>query len=283
MGLAFEGPGDRVEGYVNETPGVVVDSDLSLPTDADSNTAGRAARAVLRKANADCGLRLKIQKGIPLGSGIGGSAASAAAGAWVANLLLGRPFEKEDLVDAVLEGESVASGGIHHGDNALPALFGGLILTSPVHPADYRRITLGPALHLVVLLPAIRILTKSAREVLPTTVGFRDYVHNASDLAFMLHALLGGHWERLGPYLMRDRFVEPVRAKLVPAYADIRAAALEAGAYAVALTGSGPAMFAIAPNQAIGTDIREAMISASDVPAQGYVTGVDTKGARRCR
>ena len=283
LGLAFEGPGDTIEGRLTDTLGIVIDSSADLPTNPQSNTAGRAADAVLRQAKADCGLHLTIHKGIPLGSGIGGSASSAAAGAWVANLLLGQPFEKSDLVDAVLEGESAASGGIRHGDNALPALFGGLILTSPVSPVDYRRITLQQPMHLVVLLPAVQILTKAAREALPTQVDFRESVHNASDLAFMLHALFSNDWNRLGPYLMRDRFVEPVRASQISAYESIRTAAIKAGAYAVALSGSGPAMFAVAPNQSMAESIRAVMESAADVPTQAYVAGVDSKGVRACR
>ena len=280
VGLAFEGPGDTIIARLTRSPGIVIESAVRLPTEPELNTAGCAALVVLQQAKSDHGLHLTIQKGIPLGSGVGGSAASAAAGAWAANLLLGRPFSKEDLVEAVLEGESVASGGIRHGDNALPALFGGLILTSPVSPGDYRRITLRRAMHLVVLLPSLRILTKAAREALPTQVGFRDYVHNASDLAFMLHALLAGDWARLGPYLMRDRLVEPVRARQVSAYSAIREAALNAGAYAAALTGSGPAMFAVAPDAGGAEVIKTAMIGACDVPALTYVTGIDTRGVR---
>lgn len=282
LGLAFEGPGDTIGGRLTDTPGIVIESSANLPANPQSNTAGRAAKAVLNKAKADCGLHLTIHKGIPLGSGIGGSASSAAAGAWVANLLLGKPFEKEDLVEAVLEGESAASGGIRHGDNALPALFGGLILTSPVSPVDYRRIAVEQPMHLVVLLPAIQILTKAAREALPTQVDFRESVHNASDLAFMLHALFSNDWNRLGPYLMRDRFVEPVRAVQITAYEAIRSAALKAGACAVALSGSGPAMFAVCPNLATSESIRAAMESATDVPTEAYVTGVDSRGVRAC-
>lgn len=282
IGLAFEGLGDTIVGRLRDIPGIVIESQVHLPKEPYLNTAGRAANVVLQMAKADHGLHLTIHKGIPLGSGVGGSAASAAAGAWTANLLLGQPFEKEDLVDAVLDGESVASGGIYHGDNALPALFGGLILTSPVHPGDYRRISLQRPMHLVVLLPDMRILTRAARQALPTQVGFREYVHNASDLAFMLHALLSNDWKRLGPYLMRDRIVEPVRARHLAAYEIIRKAALSAGAYVVALTGSGPAMFAVAPDASVAERIRAAMIAASDVPAQAYITGVDTKGVRSC-
>ncbi|MEM0963107.1 MAG: homoserine kinase, partial [Bacteroidota bacterium] len=126
LGLCITGPGDRVTATRTETAGVTVSGPAFLPTDPARNTAGRAAAWVLSSSGAEGGLALTIEKGIPLGSGIGGSSASAVAGAWAANVALGSPFAKADLVEAVLDGESAASG-CRHGDNVLPALLGGLV------------------------------------------------------------------------------------------------------------------------------------------------------------
>ncbi len=228
------------------------------------------------------GIHLHINKGIPIGSGIGGSAASASAGAWAANLLLGEPFEKKDLTYAVLEAERLASGGVLHGDNALPSLLGGLILTSPVNPLDYRRVNLANDLHIVIVLPQQSILTADARTILPSAITRTDAIHNASDLVFMLHALVTGDWEAVAPYMMRDRIVEPARASLVPRYHEIREAGLDAGACAVALTGSGPAMFGIAKDLESTSKIRDALVEAAGEGAQGIVTMADMQGVREC-
>lgn len=281
-GLALRGLGDVVEARLTKTGRITVQTEAPLPLDVENNTAARAARVVLDQAGSKAGLELTINKGIPLGSGIGGSAASAAGGAWAANLLLGAPFGKGELVDAVLEGESAASGGVRHGDNALPALFGGLIITSPANPSDFRRIEIPRQLHLALLLPDVKILTSEARTRLPKEVAFRDSVLNASDLAFLLHALIAGDWEHLAPYMMRDRLVEPVRAERVPGYHDVREAALATGAYGVALTGSGPATFAVAPDSSRASAICDAMVKACPVPAQGVVTQLCAEGVRRC-
>src|SRR5690625_6468989 len=96
------------------------------------------------RRSSDLGLDLEIEKQVPFGSGIGGSAASAVAGAWATNMALGEPFTKEQLVDAVLAGEAVASGSFH-GDNVLPALFGGLVMVSSSEPSRYRRVKSGRA------------------------------------------------------------------------------------------------------------------------------------------
>jgi len=237
---------------------------------------------VLEQAAARQGIVLCIRKGIPLGSGIGGSAASAVAGAWAANVLLGRPFGKQALVEAVLEGEAAASGS-RHGDNVLPALFGGLVLTSPTDPADYRRVALPRALPIALLLPRIEILTAQARAMLPASVPFRQAIHNAADLAFMVDAFHQGDWVTVGRHMMRDRLVEPVRAALVPCYEAVREAAVEAGACGCALTGSGPAMFAIAETPAEAEQALAAMRAAchaAGIEANGLVTKADAEGVR---
>ena len=286
MGLCIRGLGDIVEARLTDTPGIEVRcaGKCRLPTDPLQNTASRAALMVLKQARATRGMALTIRKGIPLGSGVGGSAASAVAGAWAANLLLGAPFDKAGLVEAVLDGEAAASGGVRHGDNALPALFGGLVLSSPVNPSDYRNIPLARPLPIALLLPRIKILTSEARRMLPSAVPFSSAVENASDLSFLVHAFATGDWDRLGPYMMRDRFVEPVRAGQVPCYEAVREAALSAGAYGCALTGSGPAMFAMAPTRFAAEEALEAMLRAADdagVDAGGFVTEADGEGVRQ--
>ncbi len=285
IGLCIGGAGDVVEAWPSEVPGVHLLSGTAraLPMDPDRNTAAHAAGIVFRQAQADGGIILRIRKGIPLGSGIGGSAASAAAGAWAANLLLGRPFCKPELVEAALEGEAVASGGVRHGDNVLPALFGGLVLTSAADPADYRRIRLGRPLPLAILLPRMEVLTSEARALLPEAVPFSAAVRNASDLAFVVQTLMSGAWQELGRYMMRDRLVEPVRARLLPCYEPVRKEALEAGAFACALTGSGPAMFAIAETTSLARRVLDAMqraASGAGMLSDGFVTEADDTGVR---
>ncbi len=288
LGLCIRGLGDVVEARLSDRPGIQVvlgegSVAASIPVDPQKNTAALAASVVWKQAAARQGLVLCIRKGIPLGSGIGGSAASAVAGAWAANLLLGSPFSKEALVEAVLEGETIASGGSRHGDNVLPALFGGLVLTSPTDPADYRRVSLSRAMPLALILPRIEILTAQARAMLPASVPFRQAIHNAADLAFMVDAFGAGDWAALGRYMMRDRLVEPVRATLVPCYEAVRRAAVEAGAHGCALTGSGPAMFAVAETMTGAEQVLAAMLAAcraAGIEAEGLVTEADGEGVR---
>ena len=282
LGLCLAGLGDRVTATRTDAPGVALAGPAHLPTAPEENTAGRAALRVLEASGLDGGLRLEIEKGVPLGSGVGGSAASAVAGAWAANAALGRPFEKEDLVEAVLDGE-VAASGSRHGDNVLPALFGGLVLTSPADPAAYRRLALPDPPPLAVVIPHVEVLTRRARAVLPEVVAHKTASTQAAELGFLLTALLDGDWAAAGRHLMRDRLAEPHRAPLVPVYDAVRAAAIDAGAAGCALTGSGPALFALPGAGADADALLEAMLAASRagaVEAHGWVATVDPEGVR---
>lgn len=283
LGLAIEGVGDVVEARWSRTSGVEVEAiegadELSLVP--ERNTAAVAAMGVLRRLGSERGVVLRIKKGIRPGSGIGSSAASAVAGAWAVNVLHGAPLEKEELVEAVLAGEQIASG-TRHGDNVLPALFGGLVLVSSAEPERYRRLVLPRPLPIALIQPDVQVLTKAARAMLPERVPLRDAVHNASVLAFLIDAFHAGDWETVGRCVMQDRLIEPVRATLLPCYGAVRAAALEAGAYGCAISGSGPAMFALAENDAACTDVLSAMREAcrcTGIASHGRVTHACARG-----
>lgn len=289
IGLCLGGLGDRVEVWRSDREAGSVhilptDDPLqaSVPDDPARNTAAVAAAAVLRKAGADVGVTLRIDKGIDVGSGVGSSSASAVAGAWATNVLLDRPFDKQALVEAVLEGEQVASGSLH-GDNVLPALFGGLVLVSASDPADYRCLRLPGELPIALLQPDLHVYTKQARAMLPDKVSLLDAVHNASALARMIDAFHAGDWKEVGRLIMADRIVEPLRAGLVPCYEAVRHAAMDAGALGCALTGSGPAMFALAETVQAAETVKEAMAAAcraEKIEASACVTQADPDGVR---
>ncbi|MEM8556519.1 MAG: homoserine kinase [Bacteroidota bacterium] len=298
LGLAITGFCDTVLLTRRDEPGVAVEATrigdrcgtlvaADLPTCDQQNTAARAARLVLEAHRAEFGATMVIEKGIPLGSGIGGSAASAVAGAVAAAALLEAegvveaPVTEAALVEAVLNAESVASGG-RHGDNVLPALLGGLVLVDSAEPTRFRRIP-GPTPALALALPQVKVLTKAAREALPTAVPLRDAVCNAAHLAFLLDAWRAGDWAEVGRAMMTDRLAEPVRAPLVPGYAAIRDAALDTGALGCCLSGSGPAMVAVCRDAAHAATVASAMHAACQ--AAGYdawagAIDVDTDGGR---
>ena len=142
LGFALDAPGDEVTARLTGT-GVRIDDILGdggrLPRDAAKNTAGIAALALLTKLGERRGVALTIRKGLPLSSGLGGSAASAAAAVVAVDAILGSRVPIETLIACALEGERLGAGSAH-ADNIAPSLCGGLVLVRCPNPPDVVRL-----------------------------------------------------------------------------------------------------------------------------------------------
>ena len=282
LGIAITGLGDRVTARRGEAPGVRVRSvsDPRIPTDADRNTAALAAAEVLRRARSETGLDLEIEKGLPLSGGLGGSAASAVGGAVAASALLDNPLETGALLECALEAESQVAG--RHGDNVAPSLLGGAVLVQSLEPFRHVRLTLHPSLRLVFVMPGYEVATSRARALLPVAVARPEAVAQAAALAGLVVGLERGDGDLIAASTV-DRIAEPGRIPLYPGYAEAREAALGAGAWGVAVSGAGPTLVALAP-QDRAAGVAEAAASAYDGlsggPAQTHVAEVDGEGAR---
>jgi homoserine kinase len=281
LGVAFTGKGDRVTASRTEGHGVRVTSvsDSRVPTDPERNTAAIAAAAVLRMADADVGITLAVEKGLPLSGGLGGSAASAVAGALAADALIGAGLRKLDLLGAALEAEGVVSG--RHADNVAPSLLGGAVLVYGVDPIELAAVRIHPSLVFVLATPSYRVETAKARAVLPRQVPRGDAVAQAGHLAALVLGLERGDRDLVGP-AMADRIAEPARAALYPGYAEAKAAALEAGAFGVAVSGAGPTVLAVA-NREVRASVARALGEAyrrAGFAVECHEAEVDAAGAR---
>ena len=123
LGFALDAPGDEVTARFERRRGVPIDDiigdDGRLPRDAARNTAGVAAQALLTRLGERRGVALTIRKGLPLSSGLGGSAASAVAAVVAVDALLGANAPLETLMACALEGERLGAGSAH-ADNIAP-------------------------------------------------------------------------------------------------------------------------------------------------------------------
>src|SRR5436853_252617 len=119
LGFALDAPGDEVTARVAPA-GVVIDGITGdrgrLPREAAKNTAGVAAQALLTFLGETRGVGLTIAKGLPLSSGLGGSAASAVAAVVAVDALFGARTPLETLMACAFEGERLGAGSAH-GDN----------------------------------------------------------------------------------------------------------------------------------------------------------------------
>lgn len=277
--------GDRVTVTRRDAPGVVigaVDGRAGpLPTDPAANTAGLAVMRLLADHAPDLGVEVSIDKGIPLGSGIGGSAASAVAAVVAANALLSVPLPLEALFPYALAGEAIASGAIH-GDNVAPSLFGGLILVRSADPPDLVRLPVPSSLRCVMVLPRQRLDTREARAVLPKSVPLHDLIRQTANLAGVIAGCCTGDLALIGRSLV-DVVVEPHRARLIPGFAAVQAAAMDAGALGCSISGGGPSLFAWCDGDDVAGAARDAMVAAFQaacVQAEGWTCEVGGPGAR---
>ena len=263
LGHTFAAIGDRVQARRATTSGVRITSITGvageLPVDAAHNTAGRAVLSLAEALSPPFGVELAIDKGIPLGSGLGGSAASAVAAVVAANELLERPLSRLELLKHAIQGEAVASGS-QHADNVAPSLFGGLVLTVGIDHPRVQRIPVPPAVRCVLVHPRLFLSTRDARTLLKRTVDLADVVWQTANLAGFLAGCYANDLALI-KYAFEDVMIEPQRAKLIPGFQDVKRAALELGALGCSISGAGPSVFAWC-EEAPALAIRDAMLRA---------------------
>ena len=246
LGFAVDALGDRVTVSRREAPGVEISAvrgvAAELPREAGDNTAGRALLALQEAARPGFGFRLEIEKGIPLGSGLGGSAASAVGAVVAANALLPQPVSRLELLQFAMAGEAVASGG-RHADNIAPSLFGGLVLTVGIDHPRVKQIPVPAAIRAVIVHPHMSIATAQARAILKQSVDLSDFVWQTANLAGFISGCYTDDLDMIRASF-EDVVIEPQRAALIPGFQEVRRGAMEAGALGCSISGAGPSMFA---------------------------------------
>jgi homoserine kinase len=286
LGFALEAPGDIVAASTSERRGVeiaAIQGDAGrLPRDPAKNTASAAVQALLARLGSLQGIRLTIQKGMPLASGIGSSGASAVAAVVAVNELLGRPAPLDVLLVCAMEGE-IAGCGSAHPDNVAPALYGGFILARSAAPPDLVRLPVPNGLSCALLHPQIEVKTADARAVLGDSVVLSDAVRQWANVGALVAGLHTGDLALVSRAL-EDYVAEPKRAAFVPGLHAVKAAARSAGALGCSLSGAGPSIFALCDSReragAAGNAMRDAYHHATGRDADLWLSPVGATGAR---
>jgi homoserine kinase len=292
MGFALDHPGDEVIATWSDTNFGITISDITgdsgkLSLLPHENTAGVAANylwSLLRQRDLlpDYGISLSLKKAMPLGSGLGSSAASAVAGACAVNHLLGCPFTRKELLLATVEGERIACGS-GHADNVAPSLYGGIVLIRERdgEPEVYN-LPIPSDLKVVVITPHIEIRTRDARAVLPKTVPLATVVKQL-ELVSSLVLALHNNDKKLLQCSLRDELLEPVRAPLIPFFYSARKEAINRGALNCTISGSGPSLFSFVPHNICPEEIARAIsdvYNKSDIEVTTVISSISSSGAR---
>lgn len=240
LGLALERPLERLDLKRTDKPGVVIRDifGANLPKEVEQNVSGMAAQSVLNTLGVEWGVELTIHKAVLPGSGIGSSAASAASAAFGVAALAGAELQPHEVLPMALDGEQVASGA-RHADNVAPALFGGLCLCTPDGRIDHLP---APDWHLTVVHPQTVIKTAEARAVLPESIALKHALDQMAQLGHFVHCCHTGD-SMEAAFALKDVLAEPHRIPIQPHFLDVQHAAIEAGARAGGISGSGPSSY----------------------------------------
>jgi homoserine kinase len=282
LGHVIAGVGDTVSvrriGAAEVRIAAIRGTTVDLPLDAPSNTAGASLIALREALALPFGFEIEIDKGIPLGSGMGGSAASCVAALVAANALLDVPLSREALYSFALTGEAVASGG-RHGDNLGPMLLGGLVLST----ADRLvKIPVPDAWHSVLVHPEAILETRHARAALQGHYALGEFVAQSANLALVLAGCHAGDagLVRTG---LKDVLVEPRRSSLIIGFDAAKQAALEAGAMGTSISGAGPSVFGWFESREQAERAApaiQAAFAAAGFDSQAWVSPINSAGAK---
>ena len=186
-------------------------------------------------------VRVLVRNAIPLGKGLGSSAAASVLGLAIAWRASGRRFDAKRIAQLASEIEE-------HPDNALAAVFGGAVIAGSSEANRYMRLQCAQGIRPVLVIPQVDLPTQQARALLPDEYSRRDVIFNVQRAAMLGAALASGDWRALGE-AMHDRVHQPYRAAAIPGMADaLQVCARDLAG--VALSGAGPSIIALVRSNA---------------------------------
>jgi len=279
FGLALDVMYDTVEVSPLDTRTVVVKIEGvgagRISVDPEKNSAGRTAMEFLERLDG-FGVKICVKKGIPPGSGLGSSGATATATVVAVNHLFNLKIDKRELTEIAAKGE-ITSAGVAHADNVAPSMYGGFVIIRSYNPLEILAFPPPSGLEFALAVPkGIKKTTKEARSVVPEHVELSRVIHNLGGAATIVAGMLLSNAELVGKGLLGDQIAEPARASLYPGYLKAKKSALESGALGVTLSGAGPTVIAIADREKVNLgQVAQAMreaFEAEGIECCDYVT-----------
>jgi homoserine kinase len=209
----------------------------------------------MRSVAPTLGGTLTLDSEIPVGRGLGSSAAAVVGGLTLGAAVCGEPLSTDASLRSARRWES-------HLDNVAPCLLGGLIAVTQDESGHTRPfpLALSPNIAFAYAAPGVPLSTSKARAALPASVPHAEAAHALGHLAALIRGLETGDIEllQLG---FSDRLHVPYRLPLIPGGAEVREAGLAAGAWGVTVSGAGSGLLAVtSPEQS--ANVAEAMAAA---------------------
>lgn len=285
FGLALEAPADEVIIALNnsaEVSVIKIEGDQGrLPLEAHKNTSSVAVKAYLEAIKSPYGATIELYKKLPLGSGLGSSAASAAAALVAINRLHDNPLSRMELLPFAMEAERVACGSAH-ADNVAPSLLGGFVLIRSYDPLDVVSIPTPKELYFTLIHPHLELKTEDSRRILRTSVPMKDAITQWGNAAGLVVGLMKSDYNLIGRSLV-DVVAEPKRSVLIPGFDSIKTMALHYGALGCGISGSGPTLFTVAKDRVLAEKIgkhAQAIFKGCQLESDIYVSQINPEGAK---
>ena len=284
FGFAVEAPADEVIITLTDSPGVVIKQitgdEGRLPLDS-RNTSSVAVQAFLKEIGSEQGVEIVLHKKLPLGSGMGSSAASSVAALVAINHLFDNRFTREQLLPFAMEAERIACGSAH-ADNVAPSLLGGFVLIRSYAPLDVTKIPTPPGLYCTLVHPHIELKTEDSRRVLKSSIQMKDAITQWGNIAGLVVGLMKPDYSLITRSL-QDVIAEPVRSVLIPGFDSIKATSLQHGALGSGISGSGPTIFSLSTDEKtaekVGEELQRQFVNMK-LKSDVFVSRINQTGAR---
>lgn len=286
FGFAVDEPGDVVEIRRRAEPGIVI-TDITgdegrLPRDPARNAVTVVMLRLLEHlGNTEFGGEVVLHKNMPLGSGMGSSSASAVAGVFALNEMLGQPLTRQQLLPFAMEGERIACGSAH-ADNVGPSLMGGFLVIRSYQPLDVFSIPVPEELYCTLVNPDIEVNTKDARFILRNEVSLKNAISQMGNVAGLIAGLMQEDYDLISRSMV-DVLVEPIRAILIPEFNEVKQVAITQGALGCSISGAGPSMFTLSKGRETAERVGKAMrekFALAGIDTRVYVSAINREGPK---
>ena len=271
--LAHAGPKDRLSlQKASSKISLEIAGPKEMREEPWTNVVSAVAAVMLAEHRLAGGVSMKLVKGVPVGIGLGSSAASSVAAAVGIDRLFKLGLSGREILGYAGVGEKSASGTAHY-DNVAASFAGGFVVVGWDH--SFVRMSPPKSMGLCLVTPRLKLpkqKTKFARSLLPKDVPMERAVAVTRASSMMVHGFMSRSLDEIGD-AMSASFVDDRRSVMIPGFERVRRAAIAKGAAGVCISGAGPTMLAVCERRLSG-DVLKAMIKefrARGVKSSGYV------------
>lgn len=256
-----------------------------LPSDPKLNILYDCAvvyhEALVEKGLSPQSINMVLEKELPVGSGLGSSAASVVAALYALNEFYNNALSNDELLLMMGKLEGQISGSVHF-DNVAPSYLGGLQLMVEQGSTLTTSLPTFDDWYWVIAYSGVKVSTAESREIMPKQVDLKTALKFGQNIASFVDASHRGDSD-LAASLLVDVIAEPVRGSIIPKFVENKQAMLDLGAIASGISGSGPTLFAVTKcadkAKELAAYLQENYIQNDD--GFSHICKLDNQGARR--